>query len=152
MIAHLRVPGNGAHDLAVDPAADVPHVFAHDADGHNDRDAGNGGTDALDIEIREPVLDNVALIALVGYLLFLGRLDAAQDDVLAAEVFDLFLGFVTGALADREHGNDGADAEHDAEHGQHRAQFVKPQALHPEANGASQAEQGRSADYADGRR
>src|SRR2546425_1310035 len=118
MVAHLRVPGDGPHDLTIDPAADVPDVLAHDAAGHDDGHAWNGGLDALDVGVSEAVLQNVALAAFVGNFLFLGWFDAAEDDVLAAEVFDQFLRFEACAFANRQHRDDRTDAEDDPEHGE----------------------------------
>src|SRR5205823_30831 len=83
MVAHLGIPGDGAHDLAVDAAADVPDIFAHNAARHDDGDAGDGGADAFDVGVGEAVLQDEALAAFFGDLLFLWRFDAAEDDVLA---------------------------------------------------------------------
>jgi hypothetical protein len=58
--------------------------------------------------------------------------DAFEDDVLAAELADLLLGLMAGALSDGEHGDHGGDAEDDAKGGEHGAQLVQPQALHPQ--------------------
>ena len=151
MIAHLRVPGNCPHNFTIDPAADVPDVFAHDAAGDDDADAGDGGANAVDIGVGQAVLKDVALAAFIGDLLFLGGFDAAEDDVLAAEVFDVFLGLEAGAFADGQHGDDRADAEHNAKHGQHGTQLVQPEALDPQPHDAFEPGQGTSAGHADGR-
>ena len=41
----------------------------------------------------------------------------------------MFLGFHTGALSDRQHGDDGKDPEYDAQHRQSGSQLVKQQAF-----------------------
>src|SRR6185437_11183514 len=112
VVAHLRIPRDGPHDFGVDAPADVPDVFAHDSARHNDGDAGNRGFNPLDVGVSEAVLEHVALAALVRNFLFFRWFDAAKNDVLAAEIFDRFLSFVARAFADRQHGDDGADAEH----------------------------------------
>src|SRR6185503_14277561 len=117
----------------------------------DDGDARDGGLDAFDVGVGQAVLQDVALAAFVGDLLFLGRLDAAEDDVLAAQILDYFLRFVAGAFADGEHGNDRADAEHNAEHGEHGTQLVQPEALDAKPYHALEPEQRRPADHAAGR-
>src|SRR5256884_3755681 len=151
VIAHLRIPGDGAHDFGVRPPADVPDVFAHDAARDDDGDAGDGGPDALDVEVGQAVLQHVALAAFLRNFLFLRRFDAAENDVLAAEGFDLFLGCVTRAFANREHRDDGADAKHDAQRGEERAQFVEPKALDAQAHGPPESEQPWPAHHANRR-
>ena len=59
------------------------------------------------------------------------RLD---EDIVAAELADLRHRLLAGALADAEHRHDAADAEHDAEHRQHRPQLVQQQVLDAEAD------------------
>jgi len=49
-----------------------------------------------------------------------------QDDV-ASEVGDLGFNLRFGAIADADHGNDGAHADDDAQHGQQRAQSISAQ-------------------------
>src|SRR5262245_10231863 len=129
MIAHLGIPRDCAHNFAIHAAADVPDVFAHDAAGHDDRDARDGGFDAFNVGVGQAVLEDETLAASIGDLLFFGRLDAAEDDVLAAEVFDLFLRFKARPFANGEHGDDRADAEHNAENREQRTQLVQPEAL-----------------------
>ena len=138
------------HDLAVNAAADVPDIFAHDAARHDDGDARDGGFDAFNVGVGQAVLQDVALAAFVGDFLFFGRLDAAEDDVLAAEVLDLFLRFKARAFANGEHGDDRADAEHDAEHGEQRTELVQPEALDTQPHDAFEPEQGRPAHHAGG--
>ena len=58
-----------------------------------------------------------------------GRLDAAHDDVVGAQVLDLLLGLVADSLAHRHQPDDGGHADQDAQHGQRRAQLVQQQAL-----------------------
>ena len=68
-----------------------------------------------------------------------GQVDAGLDeDVGGAEAFDALLGFVRRALTDREHGDDRADTEDDAEHGQAGAQLVQQQALDAELDGVGE--------------
>ena len=69
-----------------------------------------------------------------GGLLSFRRLDASQDNVVAAEALDLLLGLVAGPFADREHGDDRAYPENNAEHGQQAAEPVVPQALESQLN------------------
>ena len=54
---------------------------------------------------------------------------AADDDVLAAKLLDGLLGFVGGAFADGEHGDDRADAEDDPEHGQAGPELMQQEAF-----------------------
>src|SRR2546422_8539609 len=51
--SHLRIPGDGAHDFGVHTPADVPDVFAHDTARDDHGDAGDGGPDALDVEVGQ---------------------------------------------------------------------------------------------------
>jgi hypothetical protein len=74
-------------------------------------------------------LQHIALAALFGDFLLFRRFDAAQDDVLAAEVLDLLLRLEAGSLANRQHGNDRTNAEDDAQHGQQRSQPVQLKAF-----------------------
>src|SRR5439155_19413054 len=92
----------------------------------------------------------VAFSNFVVYVLFFGRLNAAEDDVLDAEFLDLFLRFKARAFANGEHGDDRADAEHDAEHGEQRTELVQPEALDTQPHDAFEPEQGRPADHAGG--
>src|SRR5439155_10945174 len=82
--------------------------------------------------------------------LFFRRLQAAQDDILAAEVFDQLLRLEAGAFANRQHRDDRTDAKHDAQHRQQRAQPVQPQALVRQPKRAAQAGGGEAREEADG--
>ncbi len=68
---------------------------------------------------------------------------------MAAEFADLLLGLVAGAFADGEHGDDGGDAEDDAEGGEHGAEFVEPEAFHSERHRAPEV-LGRGEEAEDG--
>jgi hypothetical protein len=149
LVAHGGEPRDRGQHIAVHAPADVPRVLAHDALGHEDGDARDGELDAANVGVGEAVFEDITLAALVGDLLFLRGFDALEDDVLAAEVLDLFLSLVAGAFADGEHGDDGADAEDNAQNREERAQPVQPEASHAEAHGPAQArerEPGRPAD------
>ena len=127
LVAHGGIPRNRADDFTIHAAADVPDIVADVARGQDDRDPGNGGGDAFRIGVGDTVLQHITLAALRGFL-FVGRFDAANDDVLAAKTFDLFLCFVTGTFADGEHGDHRAHAKHNAQHGEQRAQAMQPEA------------------------
>src|SRR6185312_1215616 len=89
--------------------------------------------------VSEAVLQNVTLAVPVGNLLVIRRLDAVDDDVLTAEIFDLLLRLVTRAFADGQHRDDRANAKDNSQRRQQRAQAMQPQASHTEANRAFQA-------------
>ncbi len=144
VVAHLRIPRHGAHDVAIHPAADVPDIITHDAARHQDGDARDGGPDALNVLVGQAVLQNIALAALFRDLLFFRRLDAAENDVLAAQVLDLLLRLEAGPLANRQHGDHRTDAEHDSQDRQQRTQPVQPKALDSQPKGAAQPRWGEA--------
>lgn len=71
-------------------------------------------------------------------LIVLGRLDAVDDDVLAAESLDAFLGLVGSAFSDSKHGDDRADPEDDAEHGETGAELVEEETFNPKLDGVEE--------------
>src|SRR6266404_8609902 len=115
MISHLWIPRDRADDLAIHTAADVPNIIADIASWQNDRNARDGLADTVDVLVTQTVLEHVILTAFIGDLLLFGRFDAANDNVLTAEVLDLFLGFEAGTFTDGQHGDHRTDAENNAE-------------------------------------
>ena len=86
----------------------------------------------------QAVFRDEAALAAAALGIGVRRLHALHDDVLAAELADLFLRLVARPLADAEHGDDGGDAEDDPQRREHGAQLVQPQAFHAEAERAPQ--------------
>ena len=128
VVAHGGIPRNGADNFAIHTVADVPDVVADVARRQDDGDTGDGFADALRIVVGDAVLQHITLAALIGNILIVGRFAAPDDDVLAAQTFDLFLRLVAGAFADGEHGDNRAHAKHNAQHGEQRAQAMQPEA------------------------
>ena len=110
MIAHGRKPRNSAQNLAIHALGNVPNEIANNATGNNDTDARDGGLNCFNVRVLQTVLEHVTLPA-VGNFLFFRRFDAAQDDILAAQILDLLLGLVAGALANSQHCDHGTNAK-----------------------------------------
>jgi hypothetical protein len=51
--------------------------------------------------------------------------DRGNDDIVAAQLANLFEGFFACAFADGQHCHNAADAEYDTQHGQKGPQLVK---------------------------
>ena len=150
VITHFRVPRHSAVDLAIHATADVPDVVTNDATGNDDADAGNGGLNPFQVGVRQAILDDETGKPLLRDFLVFRRLDAAEDDVLAAKFANLFLRLIAGSFANGEHGNHGTDAEHNAEHRQQRPQPVHPEAFQAEPHGALQAGNAQPTQETDG--
>src|ERR1017187_5263099 len=106
MIAHLRIPGHRAAYFRIHPAADVPDIIADDARRQDHRRARDGVMDAADILVGDAVGQDGSLASLFRPLLSLARLDAGQNDVLAAQALVLLLRIVARAFAHGEHGDE----------------------------------------------
>jgi len=138
---HIHVRRQRADHLARDFVAIEAHILADDAHGQDAVDARDGGLEPGAILIGEAIGQLHAARAAASLLAGLvGRLETAQQDVVAAKILDGLLGFVRGPFPDRKHGDDRADAENDAKHRQGRAQFVEHQALDAQAHGAYELE------------
>src|SRR5439155_18336963 len=111
--------------------ADVPNVIPDVARRQHNCDSGDRGADALYVRVSDTILEDEALVGLFRNLLFVRRLDAAQNDILAAEIFYLFLGFEAGPFADGQHRDHRANTE---DYTQDREQGTK--AMHPKAANA----------------
>src|SRR6266704_3950726 len=103
LIAKFGIPGDSTDDIAIHPPADVPHVIANVARRQNHRDARNRCANALYVSVSDSVLQYIALTAFIRDLLFFGRFDAANDNILAAKVFYMFLSFVARAFSNGQH-------------------------------------------------
>lgn len=134
--SHLGIKRKRADDLAGDFSALKADIFADDAHGQNPGNAGNGAEQASRIVVSKAVLyleTAPAARALLAGLF--GRLEAANQDVIAAQPLDGLLRFVGRPFADRQHGNDRANAKNDAKHGQRRAQFMQLEAFEAKPDG-----------------
>ena len=97
---------------------------------------------AAQVVVGEAAFRTPALFG--AHTLSVRRFDAAQDDVLAAELLDLFLCLYPHPRPQRAWQNR-AHAKHDAEHGEKRAQPLQPASFESQRNGApylGEAEQG----------
>src|ERR1041384_1997873 len=106
MISHFRIPGNSAIDFAIHSAADVPNIIPHDAARNDHSYTWNRGADSLNIGVSQTILQDVTLVRALSYFLLFGRFNAAQNDILTAQIFNLFLRFETCSFTNCEHRND----------------------------------------------
>ena len=115
VVVHLRIPGDGAIEVAIDAPSPIPGVLAHDPGRHEDFDAREGGADTIQVRIGNSVFEEPGALGCAAF--FLGRFDAAHNDVVASQASDLLLSFIAGPFADGEHGDHRTHPEDNAEHG-----------------------------------
>ncbi len=115
----FRVSRQGANNLGRKLITFKPNILAYDPHGEYPQDTWNSGLKPGSVVIGHPVLQLHAPRP-AGVLLarLLGRLHTANQDIVAAELLDGFLGFIGRPLPDRQHRNDRAHAEDDAQHGE----------------------------------
>ena len=125
----LVVPGRAEHARAADVLAltDLRGCLEH---GDRAAHAGEGRLDPVEVVPGQAVAEHAHLRVLVPGL---GRLDAAEDHVAAAEPADLVLGLGAGALTDREHRDDARHPEQHAEGREEAPQLVQEQARDAQA-------------------
>ena len=121
-VANGQIFGRHAVDLGPPVIASVDHLLVVILDRRRVLHGGAFGLNRLGIPFRERLRVAVAALDSAGVLA--ARLN--HDDV-AADGGDLLMDAVGGAAAHRYHGDHGADADDDAEHGQRRAQLVHAQ-------------------------
>ena len=124
-------PGNRADDVGPHAAVLVSHGAWNAPLGHDHVDVGQGALDSLGVHVGQPVLDGKAALAGARGV---GGLDAPQDDVGRPQAAELLLGLQAGPFADGQHGDHGADAAQDAQHGQQRPQGMLLQASQAESD------------------
>ncbi len=101
-------------------------VAADHARGDRAVDAGHRFADARLVVVEQSVHGQARPLGGGVGEVVRGRLDGVHHDVLAAEALDGLERLVACALADGEHRDHGADAEHHAEHREERTRLVAP--------------------------
>ena len=123
----VGIPRHSADDLDGRPAVAVEHLLRQAAVRHDHLDVRDAVLEALGIIISQTILLHHLLASQDRPIL--RRRDGLDDDVVASELSDLLLCIHAGPLSDGQHGNDGGDAEDDAQGRQRGAQAVHPQVL-----------------------
>ena len=90
--------------------SEIANIFAYLTLRHQHGNGWNRGGDAFRIVVGQAILEN-PLALLAGGILLLRRLDRPDNDVRAAQLLDLFLCLIAGALANGQHRDDRTDAE-----------------------------------------
>ena len=119
------VVGQDAHHPGLELTIEVAHVLAELPDRRHRHHGRNGVFDTS--HVREGQAVTVQTLVPVE-LVFLGRLDAADDDVGCPQLLDLLDGFVTGGLADGQHGDHRAHPQHDPQYREGGTKLVSRQA------------------------
>ena len=130
-VVHLQILRRAADERTSVDLVEIAGLLANLAHRHGLQQRGHVGHDAVVVVAQQAVGDDEAAAARdVG-----GRLDAADDDVVGAQILDLLLGLVADALAHGHQPDDGRHADENAQHGQAGAQLVQQQALESQPQG-----------------